>query len=130
MKAWTDVLLDIAGDRRLWEGKFQFGDWLDPDAPPDQPARAKTDGDIVASAYLFRSADAVARAARLLGNDGGCRRATRRSPRRCARAFLDEYVTPSGRMVSDAQTAYAMAIVFDIAPDSLSARRWATASRS
>ena len=33
------------------------------------------------------------------------------------RAFLDEYVTPSGRMVSDAQTAYAMAIVFEIAPD-------------
>ena len=37
MKAWTDVLLEIAGDRRLWEGKFQFGDWLDPDAPPDLP---------------------------------------------------------------------------------------------
>ena len=41
MKGWTDVLLEIAGDRRLWEGKFQFGDWLDPDAPPDLPARGR-----------------------------------------------------------------------------------------
>ena len=45
----------IAGERHLWEGRFQFGDWLDPDAPPDRPADAKTDADLVASAYLFRS---------------------------------------------------------------------------
>ena len=117
MKGWTDALLEIAGDRRLWEGKFQFGDWLDPDAPPDLPARAKTDGDIVASAYLFRSADAVARAARLLGNDTD---ATRYAgiAEEVRQAFLDEYVTTSGRMVSDAQTAYAMAIVFEIVPES------------
>ena len=43
MRAWVDVLLDVAGDRRLWEGRFQFGDWLDPDAPPERPADAKTD---------------------------------------------------------------------------------------
>ena len=118
MKAWTDVLLDIAGDRRLWEGRFQFGDWLDPDAPPDEPARAKTDGDIVASAYLFRSADAVARAARLLGDEADAERYAALAEEVRA-AFLSEYVTPSGRMVSDAQTAYAMAIVFEIAPASL-----------
>ncbi|GAA1974839.1 alpha-L-rhamnosidase [Microbacterium pumilum] len=118
MKAWTDALLEIAGDRRLWEGKFQFGDWLDPDAPPDLPARAKTDGDIVATAYLFRSADAVARAAKLLGNDA---EATEYAAiaEEVREAFLSEYVTPSGRMMSDAQTAYAMAIVFEIAPESL-----------
>ena len=117
MKAWTDVLLDISGDRRLWEGRFQFGDWLDPDAPPDLPARAKTDADIVASAYLFRSADAVARAARLLGNEADAV-AYAAIAEEVRTAFLNEYVTPSGRMVSDAQTAYAMAIVFEIAPAS------------
>jgi alpha-L-rhamnosidase len=115
MKAWTDVLVDIAGDRRLWEGRFQFGDWLDPDAPPHLPADAKTDADIVASAYLFRSADAVARAAALLGDEEDAAEYARIAEEVRA-AFLAEYVTPSGRMVSDAQTAYAMAIVFDIAP--------------
>ncbi|WP_035699896.1 family 78 glycoside hydrolase catalytic domain, partial [Glycomyces tenuis] len=50
MRAWVDHIAAIAGPRRLWEGHFQFGDWLDPDAPPDEPGKAKTDPDIVASA--------------------------------------------------------------------------------
>ena len=33
-------LLALAGDRLLWEGRFQFGDWLDPAAPPDWPQDA------------------------------------------------------------------------------------------
>lgn len=115
MKAWTDVLIDIAGDRRLWEGRFQFGDWLDPDAPPHLPANAKTDADIVATAYLFRSADAVARAAELLGRADEAAEYSRIADEVRA-AFNAEYVTPAGRMMSDAQTAYALAIVFDIAP--------------
>ena len=68
-KGWVDQLLAIAGDRYLWEGGFQFGDWVDPDAPPDLPAKAKADPDLVASAYLFRSADVLARIAGVLGND-------------------------------------------------------------
>lgn len=115
MKGWADVLIELAGPRRLWEGMFQFGDWLDPDAPPHLPANAKTDADIVASAYLFRSADAVARAAALLGRDEEARDYARVAEGVRA-AFLAEYVTPAGRMMSDAQTAYAMAIVFEIAP--------------
>ena len=116
MVAWADTLLDIAGDRRLWEGKFQFGDWLDPDAPPEQPANAKTAGDIVASAHVFLSTRNVARAAELLGRTEDAERYGRIAEEVRA-AFLAEYVTPSGRMVSDAQTAYAMAIVFGIAPE-------------
>jgi len=115
MKAWADVLIELAGPRRLWEGMFQFGDWLDPDAPPEEAAKAKTDADIVASAYLFRSADAVARAAALLGRDADAREYAGVAEE-VRQAFLAEYVTPAGRMMSDAQTAYAMAIMFDIAP--------------
>ena len=67
MRAWADVLVGLAGDRMLWEGGFQFGDWLDPDAPPEQAEAAKTDPDIVASAYFFAATRAVARAADELG---------------------------------------------------------------
>ena len=45
---------------RLWAGGFQFGDWLDPTAPPDKPFRAKADADVVATAHLARSAEIVA----------------------------------------------------------------------
>lgn len=114
MKAWADVLIDLAGSRRLWEGMFQFGDWLDPDAPPDLPANAKADADIVATAYLFRSADAVARAAALLGDEHDAQEYAEIAEE-VRQAFLAEYITPAGRMMSDAPTAYAMAIVFDVA---------------
>ncbi|WP_353808376.1 alpha-L-rhamnosidase [Agromyces sp. SYSU T00194] len=115
MVAWTDAILAIAGERRLWEGRFQFGDWLDPDAPPENPFAAKTDADVVASAYLFRSVDLVARAADRLGRTEDAERYGRLREEVRA-AFLAEYLTPSGRMVSDAQTGYAVAIEFGIAP--------------
>ena len=34
-------------------------------------------------------------------------------------AFVHEYVTPSGRMVSGTQTAYVLALAFDMLPDSM-----------
>ena len=114
MTAWVDTLHDISGDRFLWENKFQFGDWLDPDAPADFPADAKTDPDIVASAYLFRSADIVARTAAILERSDDAERYASLAAKVRA-AFLREYVTESGRMLSDAQTGYGLAIMFDIA---------------
>ncbi|MFG3341235.1 family 78 glycoside hydrolase catalytic domain [Glycomyces sp. NPDC048151] len=116
MRAWVDQVAALAGERRLWEGGFQFGDWLDPNAPPDEPGQAKTDHDIVASAYLFRSSQLVADAARLLGFDEDAKRYGAYAEEVRA-AWLREYVTPAGRIVSDAQTAYALAIVFGLAVD-------------
>ena len=116
MKAWVDALLERAGERRLWEGSFQFGDWLDPDAPPHNAAKAKTDPDIVASASLFQSTRILARTAARFGFDDDARTYSQIAEEVRA-AFIAEYVTPAGRMVSDAQTAYAMAIIFEIVDD-------------
>jgi alpha-L-rhamnosidase len=113
MRAWADVLLGLAGDRLLWEGMFQFGDWLDPDAPPDDPAGAKTDPDIVASAYVVRSLQLVTAAARELG-DPEAAGTYGDLAERARLAWVREYTTPAGRVVSDAQTAYALAITFDL----------------
>jgi alpha-L-rhamnosidase len=55
IRAWTDLLLRLAGERHLWEGDFQYGDWLDPTAPPEYPAEAKASQDLVATADVFRS---------------------------------------------------------------------------
>lgn len=116
MRAWADVLVGLTGDRLLWEGMFQFGDWLDPDAPPDDPAGAKADPDIVASAYVVRSLQLVTAAARELGDEAGTARYGDLAER-ARQAWVREYTTPSGRIVSDAQTAYALAIVFDLVDD-------------
>ena len=115
MRAWTDLLLRLAGERHLWEGDFQFGDWLDPTAPPEYPAEAKASQDLVATAHVFLSADLTRRTAELLG-DADTVAHYAESAEGIRRAFLAEYVTPGGRMMSDAQTAYALAIVFGLAP--------------
>src|ERR1044071_7262016 len=51
----------------LWDTGFQFGDWLDPSAPPDEPAAAKADKGVVATACLYRDARIVTDTADLLG---------------------------------------------------------------
>lgn len=116
MKSWVETVAAISGDRLLWEGRFQFGDWLDPDAPADYPADAKTDPDIVASAYFFRSTDILARTAALLGLVDDAERYAELAAR-IKTAFLSEYVTLAGRMMSDAQTSYGLAIMFGLTRD-------------
>src|SRR4051794_23502344 len=39
MRGWVDKMADLAGSDLLWSGGFQFGDWLDPTAPPEDAAR-------------------------------------------------------------------------------------------
>jgi alpha-L-rhamnosidase len=116
MRAWVDTVLNAAGESGLWAGSFQLGDWLDPSAPPDRPDKAKVDSDIVATAYLARSLQIVADAAELLGEpaDAASYRAAAQQSRA---AFRNEYLTPAGRLLSDAPTAYALALLFDLVTD-------------
>ncbi|MGA1836663.1 family 78 glycoside hydrolase catalytic domain [Herbiconiux sp. 11R-BC] len=116
MTAWVDAVLAGAGESGLWAGTFQLGDWLDPTAPPDRPDQARVDPDIVATAYLARSLQIVADAAAVLGESADASRYAAAASRSRA-AFRDEYVTPAGRMLSDAQTAYALALQFGLVTD-------------
>jgi alpha-L-rhamnosidase len=95
----------------VWDQGFQFGDWLDPDAPPDQPWRAKADPGVVATACLHRSARIVASVAELLGHDASAFTAI---AERTRAAFNAEYVSADGIVRSDCTTAYTLAIVFDL----------------
>jgi alpha-L-rhamnosidase len=118
MKAWVDQVLALSGRRHLWEGGFQFGDWVDPDAPPERPGKAKTDPDLVASAYLYHSTSLLARTATLLDNIADASHYTAQAEQ-IRQAWLNEYVTPAGRTLSDTQTSYALAIEFGIATTNL-----------
>ena len=115
MRAWVDFVVEMAGQNRLWDDGFQFGDWLDPHAPAGNPFDGRTDVHLVASAYLCRSLDIVAESARLLGHDDDAER-YRSLAGEVRAAFLREYVTPNGRVASDSQTAYALALEFDLLP--------------
>ncbi|WP_320783058.1 family 78 glycoside hydrolase catalytic domain [Streptomyces sp. CRN 30] len=99
----------------LWCDPGQLGDWLDPAAPPDDPAAGRTDAGLVALAHLVRSADLVAEAADLLGEKDDAVR-HRALAERLRAVFTREYVTPAGRLASDSQTAYALALTFGLLP--------------
>ncbi|WP_136043075.1 MULTISPECIES: glycoside hydrolase family 78 protein [unclassified Microbacterium] len=115
-RRWVDKVESVAGPDRLWNEGFQLGDWLDPAAPPQDPGDARTDRYLVATAYFARSARAVADMARVLGRSADAAHYAALADE-VAAAFRVAYVKPDGTMTSDAQTAYALAIVFDLLPD-------------
>ena len=95
----------------LWDSGFQFGDWLDPTAPPDQPFLAKADTGVVATACLYRTARLLEAAAELVGREDD-RSQFGALAERTRAAFQSHYVADDATILSDAQTAYALAIVF------------------
>ncbi|WP_216587969.1 alpha-L-rhamnosidase [Streptomyces brasiliscabiei] len=116
MRGWVDHVASLAGESRLWDSGFQFGDWLDPNAPAGRPDQARTPGEIVATAYFARSAEIVSQSARLLGREADAVRYGALAAE-VRQAFASEYVTGAGRMMADAPTAYALALQFALLPD-------------
>ncbi|MEU5093656.1 family 78 glycoside hydrolase catalytic domain [Streptomyces sp. NPDC020996] len=112
-KAWVDLVERLAGPSRLWDTGFQLGDWLDPAAPPDDPAAGRTDRYLVATAYFAHSARHLSLAAAELGERQDAERYARLADE-VADAFRRRYVTASGRMTSDSPTAYALGIAFGL----------------
>jgi alpha-L-rhamnosidase len=112
MTAHTRSVAEALSPNGLWDTGFQFGDWLDPDAPPDDPGRSKAPAEIVATASAFRTATVMAEAAEVLGEEADAAEfAALRD--RIGAAFRAHYVE-RGRIRSDSATVYALAIVFGI----------------
>jgi len=113
MRRWVEHLRRRAGaDIVLPTEPFQYGDWLDPDAPGAQPWKAKVSSDYVANAFYVHSARLLTRAERLVGD-----------PDRA-----DEYDSLGDRVAEAtwkrwgaeairSQTGAALALEFRIAPD-------------
>lgn len=105
------------GPDGLWDDSlFQFGDWLDPNAPPEQADLARTDGTLVADAYLVHVTEVMAKIAVAIGNAAAAA-SYQAEFDKVKRTFQDKYVTKTGLVVGDAQTALALAICFDIVDD-------------
>lgn len=109
MKSWLDEGVKY-GPTGLWTLESeQLGDWLDPAAPPDRPGDSVTDPYLVADAFLLHSLETIAQLAHVLGEAVDAAAFEKRF-RRTKAAFLDEYVTATGRLVGDTQTAHALVL--------------------
>jgi alpha-L-rhamnosidase len=98
-----------------WGG---FGDWLALDG--SSAWEGLTDKDLIGTALYAYDAAIMAQVAALLGrqSDAAAFRALREE---IADAFLRRYVTPDGRVMPGSQTAYVLALHFDLLPEELRA---------
>jgi alpha-L-rhamnosidase len=111
MIAWLDAAAQAAGPELRFEQGFQFGDWLDPAAPPNDPGAARTPWQLVAQAYLAYSARVAGEAARLLGEDSSTLDGL---SQRAADVFRSRYISGDGLLMPPTQTAYAVALSFGL----------------
>jgi alpha-L-rhamnosidase len=94
----------------------QYGDWLDPRSPPQLPGHNPTDSYLVANAYLIYVTNLAAKIAEIIGKpEAGARYSSQAS--KLLEMFQAEYITATGRLVSDTQTAYALALRFGLFPE-------------
>ena len=113
-RRWVAHLERRVGDDGMLPSEFQFGDWLDPDAPGDKPWQAKVSGDAVANAFFSYSARLLARIERLVGDSGRAEAAERLAIEVAERTW-----SRWGEHLQQSQSGCAMAIELGIAPAAL-----------
>jgi alpha-L-rhamnosidase len=118
MKAYVESMRRVAKDN-LWNSGFHFGDWLFYHPDDDNDGRAAvTDKYLIAQCFYAHSTHLLVQAARVLGHTQDAE-AYGRLLDDIKAAFRKEYLTPSGRLVSSTQTAYVLALQFDMLPENL-----------
>lgn len=118
MKAWVDYIKRVSKDN-LWNTGFDFGDWLFYRPDDDNDGRAAvTDKYLIAQCFYAHSTQLLINAAKVLGRTEDVQFYSALL-KEIKSAFVREYMTPTGRLVSGTQTAYVLALNFDMLPEDL-----------
>ncbi|HMJ68237.1 MAG TPA: glycoside hydrolase family 78 protein [Cyclobacteriaceae bacterium] len=120
MKAWVGWIERRSTDN-LWNKGFHFGDWLFYRPFDDNDGRsAVTDKYLIAQCFFAHSTELIIKTAKVLGKADDVAKYTALL-KNVKDAFVKEYVTPNGRLVSGTQTAFVLALHFDMLPESMRA---------
>jgi len=118
MKAWVGYMEKASKDY-LWNTGFHFGDWLFFRPFDDNDGRsAVTDKYMIAQCFFANSVQIMINTAKVLGKNDDAARYTELL-KNVKAAFVKEYLTPNGRLISGTQTAYVLALNFDMLPENL-----------
>ncbi len=121
MKAWVGFMQSHSNDY-LWNKGFHFGDWLFYRPGDDNDGRAAvTDKYLIAQCFFAHSTQLLINAATVLHKTDDVQQYSDLL-KKVKDAFVKEYLTPSGRLVSSTQTAYTLSLQFDMLPESLRAQ--------
>jgi alpha-L-rhamnosidase len=120
MKAWVDYIRTKAGSDYIWKGGSKYGDWLFYHPPVNNHTEPDgyTDHDFIATAYFAYSTSILAAAAKELGNTEDEVQYTAIF-KKIKDVFVNEYVTRAGRVGTESQTSYVLALMFNLLPDDL-----------
>lgn len=121
MKGWVGYM-ERRSKNDLWNRGFHFGDWLFYRPFDDNDGRsAVTDKYLISQCFWAHSTQLLLNTAQVLNKTADVQHYTAQL-KKIKDAFLKEYVTPSGRLVSSTQTAYTLALHFDMLPEALRAQ--------
>jgi alpha-L-rhamnosidase len=112
MKKWIEYIRIQGENEYLWDTGFHFGDWLALDAKENSYIGA-TPVALIASAYYAYSTRIVRDAAAALGNEQDVKKYGELYSN-ILQAFREEFITKNGRIAAPTQTAYVLALVFDL----------------
>ncbi|KAI0513298.1 extracellular glycosyl hydrolase family 78 protein [Xylaria bambusicola] len=115
VQAWIDHGIP-RGANGLWDHSFfQYGDWLDPKAPNDNPGGATTDSGLVADAYLVYVTDLASRIAAVLGLQAETAQYAEQTAT-LKKAYQAAWISSSGTVAYETQTGIALSLYFDLFP--------------
>jgi len=118
MKAWVDFMQQRSTND-LWNKGSHFGDWLFYSVTDDNDGRsAITNKYLIAQCFYAHSTQLLILAAKELGRQEDVLTYTALLERIKA-AYLKEYTTPNGAIMSNTQTAYVLALQFDLFPPAM-----------
>jgi alpha-L-rhamnosidase len=120
MKAWVEYIRKKAGDTYIWKSGSVFGDWLfyHPPINNHQDPDGYTEPDYIATAFYAYSTKLLSLAAKDLGKTEDEAFYTELF-NKIKNVFVHEYVTPAGRVGTNSQTSYVLALMFDLLPEQL-----------
>lgn len=112
MKKWVDFMAGRAGAKNLWLGDWHYGDWL------AFEQGGITENDLIATAYYYNSTRLLGKIAAIIGKKEDAEKYGKLA-NDIKDAFNREFVTPNGKLTSQTQTAYALALAFDLLPEEI-----------
>jgi alpha-L-rhamnosidase len=120
MKAWVEYIRKKAGDSYMWKSGSKYGDWLFYHPPVNNHTAADgyTEPDFIATAFFAYSTYLLSNAAKELGKTDD-EKYYADLFNKIKNVFINEYVTPAGRVGTNSQTSYILALKFNLLPENL-----------
>lgn len=124
MKMWVDYITRQCGENGLWQSGFQYGDWLGLDVEMNgigDSRKGATDDYFTANACYLWSLEIISDTAAVLGKTEEETK-YRLLREKVLRAFRSEYITSTGRLVCETQTAMILALQLNLVEEKDRAR--------